>query len=277
MDFKKGIKLKVLIVDDEEDFLEQAKLFLKKVNEDLEVETATSAEEALERLEDEDYDVAVTDYRMPGMNGLELMEKARSEGISVPIVMVTGKGDEEVAMHSINLGAEGYYTKQGKPKELFGELAKAIEDISDRRRGDEYLVAWIGKDAPVQRFATENLVGVDKDTSVQKATQRMVELGIDSLVVLDDSEIVGFFTDGDIQKKVTAEGLKPDLPVEEIMETDLITVDATATLDDAIELMSEHGIKHLLTEKDGEIDGILTLGDILGIDRHRLETYISRE
>ncbi|KXB07686.1 hypothetical protein AKJ51_00540 [candidate division MSBL1 archaeon SCGC-AAA382A20] len=134
----------------------------------------------------------------------------------------------------------------------------------------------MGKEAPIRRFATETLVGVSKDKSVQEATQRMVNLDISSLLVLEDGEIVGFFTDNDVKRKVTARGLNPDTPVEEIMETDLITIDISANIGEAIELMSERNIKHLLIEENGEISGILTFGDLIGMERHKLETYISK-
>ena len=269
--------MKVLVIDDEKDFLEQSKLFLEKENDNLEIETINSPEKGLELIRENNFGCIVSDYKMPEMDGLDLLEKIRDKEIDIPFIMMTGKGDEKVAMQSANLGVERYLRKSGEPRELFENLSKTIEQISKHKKKNEYVVAWLGQEAPIKRFATETLVGVDKGTTVQEATQRMVNLDIDSLVVLDDSEIVGFFTDGDIRRKVTAKGLKPDLPVENIMETDLITIDIGATVGEAIDLMSKRNIKHLLTAEKGEIKGIITFGDIIGMERYKIETYISRE
>ncbi len=130
---------------------------------------------------------------------------------------------------------------------------------------------------PVRAFAKKTLVGVDRKDAVQKAAKRMNELGISSLVVTDQGEIVGFFTDSDINRKVVAEGLSPDTPVENIMNTELITLDIEASVKEAIELMSENSIKHLLITSKGKIIAILTFGDIIAEERHMIGTHISRE
>ncbi len=119
--------MKVLLVDDEPDFLEQAKIFLKKEKEQLEIETATSANEGLELLEENDYGIIVSDYQMPGMDGLGFLETVREErNDDIPFIIFTGKGREEVAMEALNLGADRYLQKGGDPKSQYGILADAI-------------------------------------------------------------------------------------------------------------------------------------------------------
>ena len=141
----------------------------------------------------------------------------------------------------------------------------------------KYPQKYYDMEVPIRRFVTKTLIGIDREESVQKAAQRMGEFGISSLVILDDSEIVGFFTEADITKKVAARGLKPDVKVEEVMSTELTTVDIDADVKDATSLMTENRIKHLLVEEDNEIVGMLSFGDLIGMERRKLETYISRE
>ena len=132
-------------------------------------------------------------------------------------------------------------------------------------------------DMPIRSFVTKRLIGVKTESSVQEAAQRRVEFNTGSLVVIEEEEIVGFLTDGDIKKKVVAKGLKPDMPVRDIMVRDLITIDISANTKDVLELMSEKKIQHVLIEEKDDIVGIVTFRDLIDIKRQKLETYISRE
>lgn len=141
----------------------------------------------------------------------------------------------------------------------------------------KYSPEYYEMDVPIRKFVTKSLIGIGKDESVQRAAQRMVEFDISSLVVLDDSEIVGFFTDGDIKAKVAAKGRKPDIPVKEVMSTDLITADIGASVKEVTTLMTKNRIKHVLVKEEGDIVGMLSFRDLLGVETRKLETYISRE
>ena len=87
---KKTIKL--LLIDDNDAFLEMAKTFLLKQDQELEITVVNSASNALNKMEKQDFDVIICDYQMPGMDGLELLEKLRREGNSIPFIIFTGRG-----------------------------------------------------------------------------------------------------------------------------------------------------------------------------------------
>ncbi|MBS3817492.1 MAG: PAS domain S-box protein [Candidatus Thermoplasmatota archaeon] len=124
-----------LIVDDERALLEQSKTFLEKMDKDIEVMTASSAERALEMIDEKDFDVIVSDYQMPDIDGLEFLEEIRKEREDeIPFIMFTGKGREEVAMKALNLGADRYIQKGGDPKSQYGILAQAIKQESEHHR-----------------------------------------------------------------------------------------------------------------------------------------------
>ncbi len=119
--------INVLLVDDEPDLLEQAKLFLEREDDSLDIKTAPSAKEALEQLKKESFDAIVSDYQMPKMDGLEFLEVVRDERESeIPFIIFTGKGREEVAMEALNLGADRYLQKGTDIKSQYKVLADAI-------------------------------------------------------------------------------------------------------------------------------------------------------
>ncbi|MFP4545966.1 MAG: PAS domain S-box protein [Methanomassiliicoccales archaeon] len=122
-------------MDDDTDFLEVSREFLEERLGPGSVRTSTSAEEALRMLEGEEYDVVVSDFQMPGMDGLEFLRSLRNDRESdLPFVMFTGKGREEVAMKALNLGANRYLQKGGDPGIQYSLLAAAIEQEVEHHR-----------------------------------------------------------------------------------------------------------------------------------------------
>lgn len=132
-------------------------------------------------------------------------------------------------------------------------------------------------DKPIRGYVTKRLIGVNKDTSIKNGVKKMVEFNISSLVVTDNGEVIGFFTDADIKERVVARGISTDLPVSEIMTEDLITVDISTRVRNVLEIMSKSKIKHVLVTEKNKIVGIITFRDLKDMDRQKLETYISRE
>ncbi len=127
--------IKVLFVDDEEKIVEQAKQFLEEADESLDVKTVTSVDKALEMLEKEEYDAIVSDYQMPGRDGLEFLKTMREEKRSdIPFIILTGKGHEEVAMEALNLAANRYARKGMDPRDQYRVLANAIFKEVEHRR-----------------------------------------------------------------------------------------------------------------------------------------------
>ncbi len=130
--------IKTLLVDDERSLLEQSKIFLERMDQDLEVITAISPEKACSLLNEKDIEVIVSDYQMPDTNGLEFLEGIREEKSNdIPFIMFTGKGREEVAMKALNLGADRYIQKGGDPRDQYSILAQAIEQEVTHHRTKE--------------------------------------------------------------------------------------------------------------------------------------------
>lgn len=117
--------LRILHVDDDLSFLGVARQILAQ-NRRFVVESVTSADEALQALSSSSFDVVVSDYDMPGKDGLVLLEELRKSGNDIPFILFTGKGREAVAVKALNLGANYYLNKYGAPETVFGELEHAI-------------------------------------------------------------------------------------------------------------------------------------------------------
>lgn len=130
--------IRVLYVDDEESLLEIGKEFLEATT-DISVETAISGMSGLQRVRQGGIDVIVSDYMMPGMDGLAFLKEIRSSGDRTPFILFTGKGREEVVIQALNDGADFYLQKGGAPFPQYAELTHKIKLAAERRRTDEAL------------------------------------------------------------------------------------------------------------------------------------------
>lgn len=129
---------------------------------------------------------------------------------------------------------------------------------------------------PVRQYTTKKLIGVTGEETIQRACQKMVEFQVGSLVVYN-KEVTGFFTQGDIIKRVVAEGFPYTEPVSKIMVKDLITADIDTPVYEVLELMQVHQIRHVLITEDGRITGLVSLKDLADLEKQLLETAISSE
>ncbi len=106
---------KILIVDDDPFFNKTLSNYLRRF--DYSIETSSSAEEALEVLKTETFDLVITDYRLPKMNGLELIEKIKTHW-NTRVILITNYSDIRTAVKSIKLGAFEFVSKPIIPEEF---------------------------------------------------------------------------------------------------------------------------------------------------------------
>lgn len=132
--------VRVLHVDDDSSILEISKQILKDMNESFEIDFAYCVEDGLGKLATGNYDVVVSDYEMPQKNGLDFLRELRETKNEIPFVLFTGKGREEVAINALNLGADGYYNKQGSPETVYGELYHGIRMAVARKAAESALI-----------------------------------------------------------------------------------------------------------------------------------------
>jgi DNA-binding NtrC family response regulator len=107
------MKRRVLVVDDTPLVCEQVGMILRM--DGLEVETAADSRSALERLRSGVFHLVITDWHMPGLNGLELLAAVRGEKLPLGVIVLTGYGDTTVAVDAMKAGADDFVTKPFEP------------------------------------------------------------------------------------------------------------------------------------------------------------------
>ncbi|WP_290817260.1 bacterio-opsin activator domain-containing protein [Halovivax sp.] len=128
----------VLLVDNEPSFAELAAEMLVRVDDTLDVTTVTNADEALGTVEKSTVECIVSDYDMPGMNGLELLEAVRTRNEDLPFILFTGKGSEEIASEAIAAGVTQYLQKKSG-REQYTLLANQIRNAVSQYRTETEL------------------------------------------------------------------------------------------------------------------------------------------
>ncbi|MBD3407999.1 MAG: PAS domain S-box protein [Candidatus Lokiarchaeota archaeon] len=142
--------MRVLQVDDDEMTLFISLKHLEKNIPGIDLIQIKTAKEALEKLESAQFDAIICDYQMPGMDGLELLDIIRKKRVTIPFIIFTGKGREEVAINALNLGADYYVEKRGDAKSQYAELAHVLKRViahhksktmleQERKRTQKYL------------------------------------------------------------------------------------------------------------------------------------------
>jgi PAS domain S-box-containing protein len=114
------------------------KVLLKRSG-DLQVDTSSSAKQALKMLHAKKYDAIISDYQMPAMNGIELLKRLRESGDSIPFIIFTGRSREEIVIQALNEGADFYLQKGADAKPQFVELEHKVKQAIERRRTEQAL------------------------------------------------------------------------------------------------------------------------------------------
>ncbi|KXB05252.1 hypothetical protein AKJ50_01390, partial [candidate division MSBL1 archaeon SCGC-AAA382A13] len=173
----------------EPDILNQATVFLEREKDCLNVITASSAKDALDLLDEQEIDAIVSDYQMPGMEGLEFLKTVRrGRDCDVPFIMLTGKGHEDVAMSALNMGANGYLKKGTDPEVMYKDLAEMlVREIENYRaeRREEMLHSLLRHDLRNKaQIATgylellKDFTGSEEEKYIEKAMES-IEEGVD--------------------------------------------------------------------------------------------------
>jgi DNA-binding NtrC family response regulator len=154
------MKRSILIVDDEQDLLDLLKRSLEpELN--CRVATAASGENALKRLSEDFFDLVLADIKMPGMDGLELLEIVKRKNPDQTVVMMTAFGEIDTAVGAIRSGAYDFITKPFEHDALVLRLEKALERsvlIRENQRLQQVCApfsvfqALVGKSAVMQRL-----------------------------------------------------------------------------------------------------------------------------
>ncbi|PKL65089.1 MAG: hypothetical protein CVV32_05955 [Methanomicrobiales archaeon HGW-Methanomicrobiales-3] len=150
----------ILYVDDEPDLLVLGKTFLEATG-DFSIDTRESAPAGLDALRARSYDVIISDFQMPDMDGLAFLKAVRSEFGNLPFILFTGRGREDVVIEAINSGVDFYLQKGGDAKAQFAELAHKIRMAVEREQAvaerieSEKRLSAIFHASPIHQMITE--------------------------------------------------------------------------------------------------------------------------
>ena len=117
-------------------------------------------------------------------------------------------------------------------------------------------------DAKVRDVMTPGPIGVDYDQSVGEAARAMRDWGVGAILVVSNGSLYGLVTDRDLVVRAVAEERGADEPVGPLSSANLIGVAADAGVREAMRLMRQHSVRRLPVLKDGQVTGIVSLGDL---------------
>ena len=176
----------ILYVDDDPSLLEIGKQFLERSGQ-FNVEITDSAPGAFTLLKSNTYDSIIADYQMPGMDGIEFLKKVRASGNTVPFILFTGRGREEVVIQALNEGADFYLQKGGEPKPLFVELSHKLRQAIQKRLAEKQVLE---KEAQLRTLVDSIQVGIvtidAKTHTILDANPKAIEM-----IGVDAGEITG--------------------------------------------------------------------------------------
>ncbi|MFW5917185.1 MAG: GAF domain-containing protein [Halorubrum sp.] len=161
---------RVLFVDDEPGAADLAAIHVERLVDAVETVTRTSPDEALAVVREERVDCVVSDYDMPGRDGLDLLADVRAVDPGLPFVLFTGKGSEEIASEAVSAGVTDYLQK-GSGRDRYEVLANIVENALGRRRAERDLREVNEKITAIHGFAT----GLASVGDIQAVFERVVD------------------------------------------------------------------------------------------------------
>lgn len=143
-------KISILCIEDSDDDFEIIQHSLEKnMKVPVKFERASSWRDGLSLAHDKKFDVLLLDYLLPDVNGLEILELMKKENLSIPVIMLTGGGDEHVAVDAMKEGVSDYITKDELNSEKLSESIVRIVDLT------KFLGQWNTEFAQLPGFSNK--------------------------------------------------------------------------------------------------------------------------
>lgn len=167
---------KVLVVDDDKTILNMLYKALK--NNDIEADLSISGEAALDLIFSKDYDLILLDVNMRGIDGFSVIKKVRAYGVTVPIMVVSGRKDDGDKLYGLDIGADDYITKPFNPVTLVAKAKALIR----RSKATDSLKSIIITAGPFS-YNTSTLRFFKNDTEISLSSKEnsMVKLFMDNV------------------------------------------------------------------------------------------------
>jgi len=134
---------KLLVVDDEPDMLRLLSMIIKEKTP-YEVATTNNPLEVLELVKKGEFDLVIADLKMPGLDGIELLESLKRFDEDIPVIIITAYGTVEAAVETINKGAFDFITKPFRKEQILFTIEKALKWLRLQRE-NKMLKEKLGK------------------------------------------------------------------------------------------------------------------------------------
>lgn len=170
---------KILVIDDEKPTLKMFKLFLHVYGFD--IVTAESGEEGLEVFDREHPDIVLTDIKMPGMDGIQVLQEIKKRAPATEVIVITGHGDMELAIQALNLDAADFINKPIQRQSLEQGLSRARERLKLAKSRQNEVATTVVNNALVLHF--QGNVGTHSETFVRDAQAKAKTSGVSRLVL----------------------------------------------------------------------------------------------
>ncbi|MBJ6725129.1 sigma-54-dependent transcriptional regulator [Geomesophilobacter sediminis] len=169
---------RVMVIDNEEGLCRMMEAVLS--DNGYQVTAFTRSFEALETFTARQWDIIVTDIKMPGMDGLELLQKIKQKEPSIPVIMVTAYATVEMSIQALRKGAYDMLTKPFEPEELLYRVKNALKQTALMEENRELREELVG------RFHVENIIGAS--SSLRELLERVEKVAVRDTSVLITGE-----------------------------------------------------------------------------------------
>ncbi len=170
------------IVDDDEEVLDLIEQILKE--EGVSTQRFIQAETLLETAERKTFDIIISDLMLPGMTGLELLDRLQQKGIDIPFVLITGYASLDSAIEAVNRGAFSYIKKPFNLNEIRIVISRLkqrrdlLDEIADLKRQVDFLQKQVSTTQSVQSLSPQPMPGpVQNSADLSKAFSAIEYLG----------------------------------------------------------------------------------------------------
>lgn len=248
----------ILVVDDDATIHESCGRVLRKAG--YSVDIALSGEGALQKLNENLYDLILLDIKMADMDGIKTLAEMKGKTPDISVVMVTGYPSIKTVRDSMRLGALDYLEKPFTPSELLNTVEEAIgrkRNVQAMREKTE----GFQQSEPVKLTAASvmrtKIVMCDPTASISEVARMMIDTNVRSILVREDEKITGIIVDKNILH-IIAEGKdSTNIMAADIMSFPLECCDSDDSLEKCMVLFEETGHSRLVVMHDGKVVGIL--------------------
>jgi PAS domain S-box-containing protein len=179
---------KVLYVDDEPVLLEIVKIFLERSKE-FSIDVMTSVNDVIKSEKLKSYDAIISDYQMPGIDGISFLKYVHTEFGDIPFIIFTGKGKEDVVIAALNNGADFYITKGIDPRFQFDELASNIKKAVRKRQIREGYKNAAQRLSDLVNFLPDATFAIDLEGKVIAWNKAMEEMtGVQKSTIMGEGD-----------------------------------------------------------------------------------------